>query len=175
MSFLVLAYPTLNPSDQEWLLSYRKIHDSDYFDVVTAHFSFVFPVRDFEKVDFIKEIEKQAAAAEMIAFEIHKAIVHQDEFDGSFHQFLIPDDNATNKITALHDRLYADKLKSNHRLDIPYIPHVAVGSSTDPEITKAAVERLNEIPLNIHGTIESLHVVEYAHKMVNEILEIRLK
>ncbi|MCD4731367.1 MAG: hypothetical protein K8R74_12250 [Bacteroidales bacterium] len=38
----VVNYPQINSNDYNWINDYRKKND-DYFDLIDAHFSFVFP------------------------------------------------------------------------------------------------------------------------------------
>ena len=174
MSLLVLAYPDLNENDFALIQDHRREHDSAFFDVVGPHFSFVFATQDFSEPEFIQEVMEQTAEAEKIKFVSRCATISKDGFEESYHCFLVPDKGHSN-IIRLHDRLYRGKFKNNHRLDLDYIPHIAIGNSTDPLQTKNMVDQWNKKKIEIEGKISKLTIIKYENNVVTPRWEIQLK
>jgi hypothetical protein len=173
MSYLVLAYPDLNEADYELIQDCRREKDSLYFDVVDPHFSFVFAVNDIEEEMFVQEATEKAKDQHKINFVIRCATISKDGFEDSFHVFLVPDEGHSS-IIRLHDRLYSGLFKDHLRLDLDYIPHMAIGNSTDRFQSKQWVDGWNQKHLIIHGAISKLSIVKYEDNVVTLIKEIEL-
>lgn len=174
MALLVLSYPELNENDFALIQDHRREHDSAFFDVVGPHFSFVFAATDFTGKDFIMEVLKHSEEAKKIEFVSRCATVSKDGFEEIYHCFLVPD-KGNSKIIRLHDSLYSGLFKSNHRLDINYIPHIAIGSSPDPFKTKRMVDEWNRQKFAIQGWISKLSIVKYEDNTVTLLREVELK
>jgi hypothetical protein len=174
MSLLLLAYPDLNAHDLALVQEHRKEYDSLYFDVVGPHFSFVFATDDFSEDVFTEEVVKQAGDARKIKFICRCATVSKDGFEETFHCFLVPD-KGHSQVILLHDKLYSGLFRKNHRLDIDYIPHIAIGSSTDKLQTKMMVDQWNARDITIDGVISKLSIIKYENNVVTLLKEIALK
>ena len=174
MSLLVLAYPDLNVINLALVQDHRKVYDNLYYDVVGPHFSFVFATDDFSEDVFTAEVLKQAADAWKIKFVCRCATISKDGFEETFHCFLVPD-KGHSQIILLHDKLYSGLFKKNHRLDIDYIPHIAIGSSHDKLQTKMMVDQWNARDLTIDGVISKLSIIKYENNVVTLLKEIVLK
>lgn len=61
-------------------------------------------------------------------------------------------------------------LASELRLDIPFLPHITVGKTSDPGLAKALADQLNQQSMAIEGRIEILDVIRY-EKMTLQTLE----
>ena len=173
MSHLVLAYPDLSETDFALIQECRREKDSLYFDVVRPHFSFIFAVHDIAEDLFITEVTEKAKDCSQIKFVIRCATISKDGLEDSFHVFLIPDKGHSD-IIKLHDRLYSGLLKDNLRLDIDYIPHMAIGNSTDRFQARQWADEWNQKDLTIRGTISKLSIVKYKNNVVTLIKEIEL-
>jgi hypothetical protein len=173
MTLLVLAYPDLQNSDLEKIQDYRKIHDREYFDVVMPHFSLVFPTREFEAGRFQAEVQKQSEGIKSFSFVLRSATVNKDSFSESYNTFLVTDEG-TSRIILLHDRLYSGELKNERRLDIDYIPHISIGSTTNPEECREMAEAWNRSGFEIHGEINALDICRFVHGKVETITRIGL-
>jgi hypothetical protein len=174
MSFLLLAYPDLKESDFTLIQDHRKLYDSLYFDIVAPHFSFVFAADDFSEAAFAEEVTRQTEIAKKIKFILRCATISKDGFEDCFHCFLVPDKGHSD-IILLHDMLYSDVFKKNHRLDIDYIPHIAIGSTTDRLQTKSMVDQWNKKDVTIKGEISKLSMVKYENNVVTLLHEFELK
>jgi hypothetical protein len=173
MSYLALAYPDLTESDFALVQDHRRVHDSLFFDVVDPHFSFIFAVHDFSEENFIEEIVNKANGQKKINFVIRCATISKDGFEDSYHVFLVPDEGQSD-IIKLHDVLYSGSLKSNRRLDLDYIPHMAIGNSTDPYVSKRLAEEWNLKDITIKGSISRLSIIKYEDNVVTLLKEIEL-
>jgi len=167
MSLLVIAYPQLAPDDYKLIQDHRREHDK-LFTVVEPHFTLVFPVADSRVPDFTKEVKRQLEGAKSVPFCIRCATVSKDTFTDIWHTFLVPDEGYS-KIVKLHDKLYGDKLSPHHRLDIDYIPHIGIDTSTDKTLCKKIVDRWNAKDFAIPGIISSASVVSYENSIVTTI------
>ena len=75
------------------------------------------------------------------------------------HIFLVPDEGFGHLIR-LHDRLYSDRLNSELRLDIPFIPHLTVGSGLELQKAKALSDQLNAKAFQVEFELNELFVVK---------------
>lgn len=126
----VVSYPKIKPSDYEWINEYRKKNDYTY-DLIDLHWSFVFPVFDYDEKEFIGEVKLQAKDFKAIDFQVKCAIRNNDLTSDYWHVLLAPDKGFSD-IVKLHDKLYSGKLKDLERLDLDFIPHMGIANSKDP-------------------------------------------
>ncbi len=160
MSLLVLSYPTISEKDLNWIQKIRAEYDRLHYKIIPAHFTIVFAVSDIEQESFIGHVKKQAQGVAKIAFVLRSAVVVKDILSEYTYVFLVPDEGQS-EIVKLHDRLYRGDLASELRPDIPFIPHVSVGNSTDQEKCRRLAQKLNQEPFAVKGFIETLDIVKY--------------
>ena len=171
--FLVVSsYPKLYKTDYNWIKNYRKVNDI-YYELIDTHFTFVFPTYNFEPDDFIKEIKKQAKGFHKIEFQIKCTIMNNDRTNEYWHVLLVPD-KGFSKIVKLHDKLYADLLAPTQRLDLDFIPHIAIGNSKDPKECKKMVDEINAKDINICGIIDHLDIVQLKDDKISTLDVINL-
>lgn len=173
MAYLVIAYPDLKQNDFQLIQGYRKHNDSLFYSVVKPHFTVVFPVVDIIQHQFTDEILNRSEGLNQFDFVIRCATINKDAFSDYYHAFLVPDEGYSN-IVKLHDRLYSGLLKSNLRLDLDFIPHIAIGNSKDKFRCKQMVDEWNEKDFAISGTISQLTIVNYENGEVEKLQDIRL-
>ena len=77
-------------------------------------------------------------------------VIVKDSFSEFTDLFLVPDEGYSD-IVKLHDKLYSGILKNNLRFDIPYIPHIGIGGSTNPVECKSIADELNKSNFSING------------------------
>ena len=171
MSFAVLAYPKINDDDYRWIQDFRKKYDNRYFNVVDPHFTFVFPVNKIEESIFIRHIEKLSYDVKIIDFSLRCSIIIKDSFSDFTDIFLIPD-KGNSEIIKLHDKYYSGLLFSELRLDIAFIPHIAIGGSKNAEDSKKISDKINEAKFCINGTIDSIDIIVYDYPKVETIKKV---
>lgn len=173
MSLLVLGYPTISQEDFNRIQKVRATYDRVHYELVGPHFTIVFAVDNMEQKEFIQHVKQKARGFKKIAFVLRCAVIVKDAFSDYFYVFLVPDEGFS-EIVKLHDRLYTDQLVSELRLDIPFIPHIIVGNSTDPQACKKLADQINQKSFAIKGSIEKLDVVNFDGKKIETIKEIEL-
>ncbi|HTQ16113.1 2'-5' RNA ligase family protein [Mycobacterium sp.] len=172
MSNVVLAYPTLNQTDFEWIQAIRSAEDR-LFEAVQPHFTFVFPSEKLSVEDLADHTELKMRGQQRIAFTLTKVILVEDDSRSFYHVFLVPSLGKP-EITALHDLLYTDALASELRADIPYIPHISIATIAQKIVAQELVDRLNSERINIKGVIDGLTVCSYDGIRVKDITRLPL-
>ena len=160
MSLAVLSYPALSADDFAWIQSIRREHDLLYFEVVNPHFTLVFPtdaVSEQVLLDHVRGHIRESAAFEIV---MRCAILGDPDFQDHAHAFLMPDEGFSD-VVRLHDRLYTGPLAAELRLDLPFLPHLAIANAPTPRGCKAIVDRINAEPFEIRGRIDSVDVIRY--------------
>ena len=168
MAHLAIAYPNISTQDFNWIQKYREQNDSRYYSAVKPHFTFIFPVFDVSQEKFLSEVTTQLNDAKKINFEVKVATVNFDSFGKFYHEFLVPDEGYSD-IVKLHDKLYSGSLSKELRLDIDFIPHVGIGNSDDPLISKKRVDELNSSEFSIKGVIDIINVVKYENNSIKNV------
>lgn len=174
MSFLVLAYPKISMDDYQFIQSIRRKHDDRYYNVVEPHFTIVFPVFNIDNVSMIKHLEKTCKNTEVIEFVLRTTVIVKDSFSEYTDIFLVPDEG-NSQIIKLHDKLYTGILSDALRHDIPFIPHIGIGASTDASEAKRIADEINCQNVFISGKINSLDIVEYEYPKVTTAHKFLLK
>lgn len=173
MSLLVLSYPEISQRDFDWIQKIRAEHDTLHYKIVDPHFTIVFAVDDINRREFIGHVKEQTQGFKKTSFVLKCAVVVKDSFSEYTYVFLVPDEGQSG-IIKLHDKLYQGRLASKLRLDIPFIPHISIGNSLDPQDCKRLADQLNQQPFAIKGWIETLDVAKYEDNRVETIEQIKL-
>jgi hypothetical protein len=139
-----------------------------YRGVVSAHFTLVFPTQALSADALVAHVRTCASEAEPIGFVLRSALVVADHFTDAWHVFLVPDEG-NSQLIKLHDHLYRGQMASELRLDIPYIPHLGIGSNEAAAVCKALADELNDMNLTIEGQISELTIGDYDGKSVRDI------
>jgi hypothetical protein len=174
MALLAISYPSISSADLEWIQSIRRRHDVLYYGVVAPHFTLVFPTFDLEQHAFAAHIRGRAQGQAPIAISLRCALVVKDLLSDYTHTFLVPDQGFSD-IVKLHDSLYRGVLADKLRLDIPYIPHIGVATSPDPEVCRRVADEINEQNPQIDGSLRIIDIVQYANRAVTTLEQIPLE
>ena len=174
MPLLVLAYPQLEREDYDWIQSFRAKHDERYFNIVQPHFTIVFPVEEINPAQFIKHVEDISRKFKEFFFVLRCAQPVKDFFSDYTDVFLIPEEGYRIFIK-LHDSMYNVLLEKELRLDTPFIPHVGIGNSLDPFVSKKLADKINKSEnLGIIGAVNKLDVVSYENNSITTLKRIVL-
>lgn len=173
MAYLVLAYPDLDQSDYDWIQDLRKKHDKQYFDVVQPHFTLVFSTNKLNLEDFTQHAKEKVEELRAFEISLDSARVVEDDSKEFFHEFLIPS-KGFEEINKIHDELYTGLLESELRHDIPFIPHVGIGSSNDQQEAEEVVGMIIQEQRPIIGTVSKITIVEFDGKKVADLQTITL-
>ena len=99
------------------------------------------------------EIYNKLNGVEQIDFEIRCATVNNDAILDLYQLLLVPDEDCS-KIVKLHDKLYSDLLFNYLRLDVDFIPHVAIANSPDKYKIKNLADDWNKTNFIIKGKVD---------------------
>ena len=88
--------------------------------------------------------------------------------------YLVPDEGYSD-ISRLHDAWYRQTMAQFLQLDIPYVPHITLGSSTDRAAMKACCDNLNETEFSVHGSVTALTVAALDGGVLTDIASFPLK
>ena len=160
MALVVVNYPTLSDEDLAWIQAIRKAHDPLYFDVIGPHLALVFPTEAVSEETLIAHVRRQVASVAPFEVVFRCAILGDPDFEDHAHAFLVPDEGFSD-IVKLHDRLYVGPLRSELRLDLPFVPHVGIANTPEPEACKAIIDAINAEDFEIRGRVEALDVIGY--------------
>jgi hypothetical protein len=152
-----LAYPSLSDADLKFIQEFRDQHDARYRDVVAPHFTMVFACTSIGEDEYLEHVEGVARRCTFVEFHCRYAMVGADDHDETAYVFLVPDEGY-GAVSLLHDQLYTRVLAPYLRLDIPYIPHITIGTLDDRAAAKRLCDDLNNRPVTISGSIDALTV-----------------
>jgi 2'-5' RNA ligase len=152
-----LGYPTLSETDAAFIQRFRSEHDLRYRDVVAPHFTLVFGCAAVAEEQYLQHVAAVAAQRPAVRFSCRYAMLGGDDQDQTAYVFLVPDEGYSD-LSLLHDRLYRGPLEPHLRLDIPYIPHITIGTLSERGHAKELCDQLNREGVQIDGRVESVSV-----------------
>ena len=167
----VVAYPTLEERDHEWIESIRARYDPQA-SWVRPHFTLVFPAEALTET-VVAEASRVLSRQGSMPFAVRRAAAHRDPAGVGGHVFLVPDEGH-DEIVALHDRLYAGVLRPYLRADLPYVPHITVGARPSFEECERLADQLNEAHSVLRGTLQDVEVLEVGDGEVRCVKAFRL-
>lgn len=173
MAYLALAYPDISQSDYDWIQAIRKDHDERYFDVVEPHFTLVFSTDKLSLEDFVEHVKEKISTFRVFEIRLDSAKVVEDDSKDFYHEFLIPS-VGFDEINKIHDELYTGLLESELRHDIPFIPHVGIGTSDEKVEADKVVRMIEQADRRIEGTVSKITIVEFDGKKVTDLQTIPL-
>lgn len=153
----VLAFPKLKTADFAWIQAIRVQYDKQY-ELEAPHFTLLFGTTAVSPPQLIIHVQQQLVTTRVFEFACRCATVVKDSFSADTQTFLLPDEG-NSQLVKLHDVLYTGRLRDELRLDLPYVPHITIGSFAEPEASKQLAERLNGERFEIRGVIDEVMIV----------------
>ena len=167
MSFVVIAYPKINREDFEWIQNVRRDNDPMMFDVVKPHVTFIFPTTKLSAPELEAHVKNNLDDTKSFSVRFDSTKVVEDDSKTCTHAFLIPS-TGFDEITRLHDIFYIGDMASELRQDIPFIPHMGIGTSSNKYKMHQLTKDLEKQDWVIEGVIDELVVCEYDSKKVED-------
>jgi 2'-5' RNA ligase len=167
-----LAYPTLSAADAGRLEAFRRLHDPHH-EIVAAHFTMVFACSGMDERTYIEHIASVSRASSPISFSCRYAMLGSDDKAERGYVYLVPDEGYS-EISRLHDALYSGPLSSRLRLDIPFVPHITLGSSANRSSAKRLCDELNASDPTIRGSIMAISVAAFQDGKISNLAEFSL-
>jgi len=174
MSYVVIAYPKISLEDFEWIQDVRRDNDPIMFNVVKPHVTFIFPTTRLAASDLEGHVKNNLADTKSFSVRFDSTKVVEDDSKTYTHTFLIPS-IGYNEITNLHDILYVGDMASELRLDIPFIPHIGIGTNSNKDKMYQLAKDLEKQNRVIDSVIDELVVCEYDGKKVKDLAIISLE
>lgn len=156
-SLFTVGLPDLPAAQRAMVDAFRAQHDPRNGTRIAPHVTLVFGVSGVADDHCVRHVAAIAAASAPIDFVCRHAALGTDHADGSACVFLVPDEGHAS-LALLHDRLYTGLLEPFHRLDIPFTPHITIGSSLSHLAARDLCRRLNANGVRVAGRIGSLTV-----------------
>lgn len=169
----MVSYPLAVQGASAWIDGVRQRYSRLKHSVLPPHFTFVFPLRDVEQDALIQHLSNMTHDCAPIPFALRSSILVNDDSSPNVYVLLVPDEGFSG-IVKLHDRLYTGFLADRLRLDIPFLPHVTIGYSTDIHLCKSAVDDLNSQDFEIEGVIDRLELVRIESSAYETICHFQL-
>lgn len=160
-----LAYPTLRPADAGFIEEFRRQHDSQQ-RLAKAHFTVAFGCAGLDEQAYLRHVEEVARSQAPIAFVCRYAMLGADTAQA--YAYLVPDEGCS-RLSRLHDALYRQMLAPALRLDIPYVPHITIGSSSNRALMKSLCDELNRGDIDIPGSVERLTVAALENGVLTDL------
>jgi 2'-5' RNA ligase len=111
-----------------------------------------------EAAALLAHVKRQAAALSSFPVTLARVVAQRDEVAGGNHVFLVPSEG-TDQVKQIHDALYTSTFRAHLREDIPYHPHVTVGSCATFEECASMAEALNRSPISLRARIDAIDVI----------------
>jgi 2'-5' RNA ligase len=125
---------------------------------VAAHFTLVFGCKAFPEEECTQLTRLIAQATKAIPFSCRYATLGTDDFDADTAQVLLVPDEGYAGISLLHHKLYTGILEPFLRLDVPFVPHITIGTMKDRSVAKSLCDDLNRDGTRIDGQVRSLTI-----------------
>ena len=173
MALIVVNYLSLSDEDLAWVQAIRRAHDRLFFNLIEPHLPLVFPTEAVSEEALIAHVRQHVAEVAPFELVFRCVVLGDPDYRDHAHAFLVPDEGFSD-VVRLHDRLYTGLLRSELRLDLPFLPHVGVANTREPEACKAIVDAINEEDFEIRVQVDALDVIGYDGTRVWEIERIAL-
>lgn len=164
----VAFFPELD--ENHWIHGFRAQHDPKA-NLVAPHMTLVFPQNLLPPTELENHAEQVVATLPKFKVHLRSALVIPEDTKSTQanHIFLVPDEGFTD-IVHLHDLLYSTKLKTTLRSDLPFVPHLTIGSDLPLEDAEELVEGLLGKGIDLEFSVGRLHVVEILDPLKNRVL-----
>jgi hypothetical protein len=172
---MVVAMPTMNDNELQFLQTLRKMHDPKGHAVLGPHFT-LFPLHDKFSRDELKtaletNLRHQMKINVCMRLAMFMPPLYQHK---SWYAFLIPDEGFS-CLSRLHQLVYSGKLHSALDKKFPFIPHITIGSFGNKEDCLQLVGQFNAIRIQLSGYIEKLLFIETCNDKLIVFDELHLR
>lgn len=174
MSLIAISYPEISQKDFEWIQSLRKKYDNEGYNLLNAHFTFIFPTENINQTQLLNHIQPKIQNFPKIDIELIRIKLCDKPSDGKWFIFLVPE-KGKKEITELHDILYTDLLAPELSFEYQFDPHITIGCLPDKNQCLEIIEKLNETDISIGGQIFSIDLATYQNNIIETFNKINLK
>ena len=161
----VVTFPKMTAENADLINGFRANHDPN-FSHIAAHFTLVFAVGHMSEADLGNHARDRIARLTEIRFVCRYAMVGADHALPVYYAFLVPDEGFS-EISRLRDALHVGALETSLRPDIPYVPHITLGSFDRAEDARAHCDELNAGDLLVEGCIDTVTVMRKSGREIS--------
>lgn len=170
---IVVAYPKISERDYDWVQEIREKNDRLSFEAIDPHFTLFSPSGHFTQEVLVDAIKRNIKGAKSFRFALRCAVLMPPIRGDYTYVFLVPDEGFSHFVN-LRNRVYRASMAKALDLEIPFIPHLTVGSTKNLLKGKRIVDELNGRSFRIAGVIDALAVVAESGDRNRTIQEIAL-
>jgi 2'-5' RNA ligase len=87
-----------------------------------------------------------------------RVVTTRDDGKGRSYVFLVPSSGGK-RITALHEKMYAGRLRPHLRRDVPYVPHVTLAQKPDHAACVELAAQLDAREPSFHAVIDRIDAI----------------
>ena len=149
MFYALVHYPAV---DTQRIDALRRKYDPQA-DLIAPHITLIFPVSSIGESNLVSHFEHVLSSCP--PFPIHLRGLEQS---ADHYLFLVLQEGRA-EVIHLHDRIYTGVLAPYLKADLPYVPHVTLGSFGDAELCSHALREAERESLNYHSVLDRLHLV----------------
>ena len=161
----IVAFPKVSAETADLISGFRANHDPN-FRHIAAHFTLVFAVGHMSETDLGYHVRDRIAGLAEIRFVCRYSMVGADHASPLYYAFLVPDEGFS-EISKLRDALHVGPLLTSLRPNIPYVPHITLGSFDRAEYARAHCDELNAGNLHAEGRIDSVTVMRKSGREIS--------
>ena len=152
-----VAYPECDAQDLHAVDTWRAAQDPGGHALTRPHFTLVFACNAVDETTYLAHAAAVAARTAPIHFHCRYAMLGADAHTPRAHAYLVPDEGYA-ALSLLHDALYSGPLSDALRLDLPYTPHITVGTfDSAPQARQWCITR-NRAGVSLPGSVVALWV-----------------
>lgn len=152
-----VAYPECDARNLQIIDTWRATNDPTGHALVRPHFTLVFASNAVDEATYFAHVAAVAARTAPIAFHCRYAMLGADAHSPRAHAYLVPDEGHA-ALSLLHDALYTGPLADALRLDLPYTPHITVGSFDSASRARQWCAARNQSGVSVPGQVAALWV-----------------
>lgn len=172
MLYFTLALPQFTDEHHSWIEAVRAQHDPQH-TLVPGHITLGFAMQA-DEASYVRHVQHVAATTSSIPLCFKHAMVSNDIGGQKFHSFLVPDEGFA-AVSRLYDRLYSADWETLRRFDVPYVPHITVGTAANAHTMQNLCNRLNAENFVMPGHIHTVHVCSLAEGKLHFLHQIALR
>jgi 2'-5' RNA ligase len=173
MSIAVIAYPKFIPNENKFFSVNRTKYPKLTYPKFESHFTLIFPQVSVPLESLVEHVQAVVVDQPAIPFSMRRVQAVADVLSDNTYLFLVPDEGYE-AVFQLHDRLYTGVLAAELRTDIPFIPHITIGYTSDAAYCRQIADEWNAQTWEIMGRIELLDVVELSGDSGQTVAQIAL-
>jgi len=152
-----VAYPDCAAQDLHGVDRWRAAHDPAGHALVRPHFTLVFACDAVDPATYLAHVASVATRTAPVAFHCRYAMLGADAISPRAHAYLVPDEGYA-ALSLLHDALYSGPLQDQMRLDLPYTPHITVGTFESAMQARQWCTERNQAGVSLPGRVAALWV-----------------